>query len=552
VQHLIDTPIQLGQCSQCEAFVFSCQVSGFKVMCNPAPLDGMEEIRAALVNGAQVFRVTYVGKKPNKLSSLRPYQYKFVGIGEVVAVAEHLCPARHKHTAKPDVTPVGPHRGPVPPSAPPEAPRLPSAPAEAHRASQGFQPTPAPSSDPSASPNPVLSATRYPIKHDYLCEASRCTGTCANGCEGHSSTGRAQPVNQRCGIPANVDERHSAPGTPLDHAPHPGRDDGGSYRQGPAQQHAQQPASGHTVSQHPEYGPVRQFAPGSGSAQVSGPIHGSGAAERQGSPLGDVRHSRGGSGSTLRVSRIVRPTRCDICGKLIKADTPDTWAIEYDGRLVADVQSVCLRAINDLIHGYNDEFTYRKKTVVRRFPSLISQLRERALTPYATKGDGSPACNPNKSTSRPPVDQSMLDMVDTFDEEATVLLYWLRQTITVVYPSRTAFRGVESKLDEIAVMCGSSVMTDCVMSDRQMAQAMKTVTSMVRRAREMLGHDKRRVMLANMVCHACGGALSVAPDASTDVECVGHPYSDPQEAQGPCGVVYARHEWLSLMRQDGA
>lgn len=218
--------------------------------------------------------------------------------------------------------------------------------------------------------------------------------------------------------------------------------------------------------------------------------------------------------------------------------------------LRAEMENACVAAVDALSVGYDEEVTFtvkhgkgtRRKTGTRHFGGLLQQLRLQSADPYATKGDGSPSCNPNKSVSRPPVNQAMLDLVDTVDEQADRILLWLRERVTVVeQPGRTQFRSAESKLREIGVMCGSSVLKDA-----EVATVMQSLTAMVTRCREMLGHDSRRVMLANVVCHVCSGALSVAQDASTDVECMGTPET------GPCGVTYARSDWLSLMRTEGS
>lgn len=213
------------------------------------------------------------------------------------------------------------------------------------------------------------------------------------------------------------------------------------------------------------------------------------------------------------------------------------------------MENACVAAVDALTLGYTEEVEYTekrgqknvRKRGTRRFGPLLDQLRTQAADPYASK-QGGPTNNPNKSVSRPPVNQAMLDLVDSIDEQSARMLAWLRQRVTVVdTPQRANMRGPESKLREIQVMCGSSVLKDA-----EVAQTLQSLTQMVNRCREMLGHDSRRVMLADMVCHVCGGALSVAQDASTDVECVGTP-----EAES-CGHSYARHEWLTLMRQEGA
>jgi hypothetical protein len=215
----------------------------------------------------------------------------------------------------------------------------------------------------------------------------------------------------------------------------------------------------------------------------------------------------------------------------------------------AEMEKACVAACEALMYGYTEEVTHsvksgkstRRVSKTERFAGLLAQLRWRASDPFASK-QGGPSNNPNKSVSRPPVNQAMLDLVDSIDEQAARMVQWLRERITVVIqPGREQFRSPEAKLSEIRVMCGSSSLTDA-----EVAQTLQSLTAMVSRCREMLGHDSRRVMLANTVCHECSGALSVAQDASTDVECIGTPKS------GPCGVTYARHEWLSLMRKEEA
>lgn len=217
--------------------------------------------------------------------------------------------------------------------------------------------------------------------------------------------------------------------------------------------------------------------------------------------------------------------------------------------LRAEMENACAAAVAALTTGYTEDAEWTEKVGkrnvrkhgTRSFPGLLHQLRVKAADPYATKASG-PSNNPNKSVSRPPINQNMVDLVDSIDEQAVRIVVWLRNRITVVDNStRQDKRGPESKLQEIRVMCGSSML-----GDAELATVLQSLTAMVSRCREMLGHDARRVMLADMVCHECGGALSVAQDASTDVECVGTP---DKEA---CGNSYARLEWIRLMRQEGA
>lgn len=223
------------------------------------------------------------------------------------------------------------------------------------------------------------------------------------------------------------------------------------------------------------------------------------------------------------------------------------WSTRYMIR--AEMEKACVAAVDALVYGYVEEVTLTRKRgkstvqVVekRNFGGLLDQLRLQAADPYASK-QGGPTNNPNKSVSRPPVNQAMLDLVDSVDEQSARMVAWLRNRITIVdNSSRADKRGPESKLTEIGVMCASSFLQDA-----EVAQTLQSLTAMVSRCREMLGHDSRRIMLADMVCHECSGALSVAQDASTDVECIGTPDKEP------CGVTYARSDWLRIMREQGS
>lgn len=208
----------------------------------------------------------------------------------------------------------------------------------------------------------------------------------------------------------------------------------------------------------------------------------------------------------------------------------------------AQMQQACTEAITALIYEYSEQVPVKgKKPREVTFPGLLEQLRTKAADPYASK-QGGPTNNPNKSISRPPLNQAMADLVDSVDEQADRILQWLRTSVTVAeQPGRQQKRGPESKLREIDVMCGSSMLQDA-----QLATILQSMTAMVSRAREMLGHESRRVMLGEMVCGECGGGLSVAEDASTDVECMGTP------TKAACGNSYARTSWLDFMRQGGA
>lgn len=174
----------------------------------------------------------------------------------------------------------------------------------------------------------------------------------------------------------------------------------------------------------------------------------------------------------------------------------------------------------------NAELYIRELTVgyVERvpFPGLLEQLRTRAREPYAT-GPGGPSNNPNKSKSRPPVNQAMLDLVDEIEEGA---IQWLACAAGAMPPARgwTTEEGVRTLLLHTANWPG---IEPWLRAQRD-------------RCRIMLGHDPRRVFLAHTVCE-CGGGLSVTADASSGVRCEGTPEA------APCGNVYEPHTWLELL-----
>jgi hypothetical protein len=65
-QHLIDTPVILGQCRKCNAYVFACLVGGYPVVADPKPLDA-DAVRNALIKGLVVYDQTTQSRKPHVL-----------------------------------------------------------------------------------------------------------------------------------------------------------------------------------------------------------------------------------------------------------------------------------------------------------------------------------------------------------------------------------------------------------------------------------------------------------------------------------------------------
>lgn len=174
---------------------------------------------------------------------------------------------------------------------------------------------------------------------------------------------------------------------------------------------------------------------------------------------------------------------------------------------------------------------------LRTLPDLLEQLRVEARQPFASKAGG-PTNNPNKSKSRPPINHAMLDFIDSVHEQIERFLIMHRETVVIVHnwTDPTVFGKLRA------------VVASEYLSDNDVRAIHSWATEAVLKARIMLGDEKPRVMLKDVSCHVCGGALSVAEDASTDVECVGIPHTDPQEMQEPCGNRYPRHEWLDILR----
>lgn len=72
-------------------------------------------------------------------------------------------------------------------------------------------------------------------------------------------------------------------------------------------------------------------------------------------------------------------------------------------------------------------------------------------------------------------------------------------------------------------------------------EPVKRLRKLRRQARLMLGYDAPLMVIADTVCGVCGGALTVARDASTSVRCIG------TEDEEPCGNEYPQHTWISLL-----
>lgn len=180
-----------------------------------------------------------------------------------------------------------------------------------------------------------------------------------------------------------------------------------------------------------------------------------------------------------------------------------------------------------------------------RHEPLLAQLGYAAL--IKGSGDVSLGSNPNKAGTRPPGNAAPLNLLERISEEARAAhregLELMGDVPSVVHTLRVR--------DVLHGLMGCCVQLQH-QHPRYVVHAANLGDSWVGSARLLLGYDRRTVMLRDMVCHACGGALSVPVDASGDVVCVGVPTDDPERQQQPCGVTYPQWSWPDLLVQREA
>lgn len=168
--------------------------------------------------------------------------------------------------------------------------------------------------------------------------------------------------------------------------------------------------------------------------------------------------------------------------------------------------------------------------------ALIAQL-ERAVSEQRSKGGGGGGSS-NKPATKPPGNPQFADYLDDMYEQA-VTLYKCTAGIPEDFRVATDVRGILGALASWATSRNDDY-------DNQVKAIESHMCAWVRRARLMLGYDVKEVMLADVSCHVCGGALMVAADASSDVRCVGIPMEGP-DGMEPCGHVYPRHRWVDFL-----
>lgn len=158
----------------------------------------------------------------------------------------------------------------------------------------------------------------------------------------------------------------------------------------------------------------------------------------------------------------------------------------------------------EFTEGFYERVEYQRRTKVdfeleqyveaRWQPGLLKQLEEASWHIPAVGTEGG---TPNKAGSKPPCNL-----------ESLYLLQSCASTVRMV---------------------------------QQVGEPTKRLKSLRRQARLFLGYDAPLMVIKDTVCHTCGGALTVARDASTSVRCIG---TEEEEA---CGTEYPRYTWIALL-----
>ncbi|RSS39055.1 hypothetical protein [Streptomyces sp. WAC08241] len=69
--HLVDSPVRLGQCNRCQGYVFLANSSGVKSAAGTAPADRGAYIAAA-IDGRRLFDLAEQAGQPQRLLTRRP------------------------------------------------------------------------------------------------------------------------------------------------------------------------------------------------------------------------------------------------------------------------------------------------------------------------------------------------------------------------------------------------------------------------------------------------------------------------------------------------
>lgn len=177
-------------------------------------------------------------------------------------------------------------------------------------------------------------------------------------------------------------------------------------------------------------------------------------------------------------------------------------------------------------------FENRAKTI--NHDGYLTQLRN-----FAEEGDSGPASTaermpPNKPGSRPPGRMQGFNLLDEITSEA----YSLADRVMA-----------EIGMDATYVLVDlNNLLARLAIEARKREETIPTITrdirdafrKWVRDARKVLSYDLPEQMLADTVCGECGGGLAASTGS---VRCAGTP------ASAPCGTVYDKHTWVSLLQE---
>lgn len=199
--------------------------------------------------------------------------------------------------------------------------------------------------------------------------------------------------------------------------------------------------------------------------------------------------------------------------------------------------NVVRECVDALVNGFSEPVEYvvtvngqrEARRAVRRYEGLLTQLTAQSTVPLARTGANGPSGG--KPGSRPPMNMAYANAVDTIHEGALTAWAMLHEWgPNPKWSLPVLLAQIQHTIEHDAGECPD----ECA-----------TVAGMARKwvhdARVLLGYESRKSTLADTVCGACGGTLVVAVDATSDVRCIGKPPAEP------CGMVYGRLEWVSLL-----
>jgi hypothetical protein len=122
VHSLKDTKPKVATCNRCGQIVIACMSSGLRAAVDPTPLN-FEEMREALVDGHQVYRMYMSGNRPTRLEYVSVAMLRLPAAPYGTYAAAHGCGC-HAMDSTAFEDPVDPSRAPVAVPAAPQGPSL--------------------------------------------------------------------------------------------------------------------------------------------------------------------------------------------------------------------------------------------------------------------------------------------------------------------------------------------------------------------------------------------------------------------------------------------